>query len=231
MGAQEGSLQTACARLRQGGVISGLPDRPRNINKKQVIGYGAELAFYQICGGSRTDNRFTSRSRSRFVSQPVHVSLPQGISRTAVSNNRLNGAALKVSRRSANQVNREQRDYSDLGRRFHRPFAEGTVDVHDIRSPAYFVRFSGGETQPKGNYMMRLQDVEGLTPAQIRDRFAVPTVNTMEQMHIIEVSFGAQMLSGAVNRHPQWGSGGGKQYLLNGSADEHINQVIDIRNW
>lgn len=81
--------------------------------------------------------------------------------------------------------------------------------------------------------MMRLDDIQGLTPAEIRDRFAIPPSNSMEKMHIIQVNNGVSMASGSTNAHREWGSGGGTQYVITSPGDpyDHIRQPIEITNW
>lgn len=61
-----------------------------------------------------------------------------------------------------------------------------------------------------GKWIMRAEDIQGLTPAQIRDKFALPSLPT----HICDVNVpaGTQLHTGIAGPINGWGNGGGLQY-------------------
>lgn len=65
---------------------------------------------------------------------------------------------------------------------------------------------------------MKYSDIEGLTPAQIRDKFALPN----EPIKICEVNVpaGTKMYAGIANEVPEWGKGGGTQFELGQVLDK-----------
>ena len=66
---------------------------------------------------------------------------------------------------------------------------------------------------------MKYSDIQGLTPAQIRDKFALPS----EPIKICEVNVpaGTKMYVGIANEVPEWGKGGGTQFELGQILDEN----------
>ena len=70
-----------------------------------------------------------------------------------------------------------------------------------------------------GVWMARPEEIAGLTPDQIRDKFALPTLPT----HISEVRIpaGSHLQVGTVAPQEGWGEGGGTQYQsLDKNPDE-----------
>jgi outer membrane autotransporter protein len=78
--------------------------------------------------------------------------------------------------------------------------------------PLYFVRFYTG-TDPKGSWVMRAAEVRGLTPEQIRDRFALPNVPTMITMVVVPPNV-APLWTGYAGPIAGWGRGGGQQSYI-----------------
>jgi hypothetical protein len=64
----------------------------------------------------------------------------------------------------------------------------------------------------RGSWMMRRREIEGLTPQQIKNRFALPTIPT--HVSIIRVPAGTKLLVGAAGAQTKWGRGGGLQFEL-----------------
>lgn len=78
-----------------------------------------------------------------------------------------------------------------------------------------FVRVYNDESSfAKGSWLMAYSDIEGLTPAQIKDKFALPAMP--KYVVEVEVPAGAQMYTGKCNPLEGWGNGGGTQYFLIG---------------
>jgi len=100
------------------------------------------------------------------------------------------------------------------------PFDTAT-DVTTITTgtPQYFVRFynpSDG-TYPSnavGSWLMRAATVRGLTPAQVRDVFALPALPT--HMTMVLVPSGYKMYTGIAAPIAGWGGGGAQQSKLIG---------------
>lgn len=74
-----------------------------------------------------------------------------------------------------------------------------------------FVRVHG-EGNKARSWMMRADEVEGLSAAQIRDKFALPDLPT----HIsdVHVPVGTRIRVGKVAPQEGWGTGGAYQYEL-----------------
>ena len=60
--------------------------------------------------------------------------------------------------------------------------------------------------------MMRADEIEGLTPAQIRDKFALP--DTPSFVSDVYVPSGTKIRVGKTAAEEAWGSGGAYQYEL-----------------
>lgn len=176
--------------------------------------------------GGGVDQSVSARGNPNVAFNPT---LPDGISRNDLSNNTLTASVPKKTRVQADTVNATAEQYGSS----YPPFKPGTqINVHEVEETAAFVRFYGGDSSAQGNFMMRLEDIEGLTPAQIRDRFALPPGNTMENMVIVKVKPGATLNSGPANPHPEWGNGEGTQYYLNGQFDRStVESIVEVQNW
>jgi hypothetical protein len=71
---------------------------------------------------------------------------------------------------------------------------------------------------------MNAKDIEGLTPKQIQDKFALP--NTPKYVCDVELEAGTHIRVGEVNPLDGWGTGGGIQYDLIG---QRIGKFINER--
>ena len=65
-----------------------------------------------------------------------------------------------------------------------------------------------------GGWVMKSSDIEGLTPAQIKDKFALPSQPTMVCDVVLEK--GTKLRAGICNPLEGWGKGGGLQFDLIG---------------
>ena len=65
-----------------------------------------------------------------------------------------------------------------------------------------------------GSWVMRAYDIEGLTPLEIQNKFALP--NTTKYVCDVELEAGTHIRVGEVNPLDGWGNGGGTQYDLIG---------------
>ena len=72
----------------------------------------------------------------------------------------------------------------------------------------------------KGAWLMPYDEIEGLTAAQIKDKFALPAMP--RYVVEVEVPEGVQMYTGKCNPLEGWGNGGGTQYFLVGDKKPKI---------
>ena len=81
--------------------------------------------------------------------------------------------------------------------------------------PTKFVRVHNDDSSfAKGAWLMAYDDIVGLTPEQIKDKFALPAMPKF--VVEVEVPAGAQFYTGLCNPLEGWGNGGGTQYFLVG---------------
>jgi hypothetical protein len=92
------------------------------------------------------------------------------------------------------------------------PYAKGTV-ARDVvtNEEAKFVRVHG-ETNQARSWMMREEEIRGLSPGQIQEKFALP--EPPSYVSDVNVPAGTKIRVGTVGAQEGWGSGGGVQYEL-----------------
>lgn len=73
---------------------------------------------------------------------------------------------------------------------------------------------SDGTSNKLGGWIMRKSDIEGLTPAQIADKYALPQEPTSICDVIVDSDFRLQ--AGIANKAEGWGRGGGLQFDIMG---------------
>jgi outer membrane autotransporter protein len=120
--------------------------------------------------------------------------------------------------------------FSEVPETYYAPFpANQGVPAIMPSQPVYFVRMyapAAGINQV-GSWVMRAADVRGLTPGQIRDRFALPTVPTNITMVVVPPNVAALWTgyAGAI-LNPPWGRGGGQQtYIMSRLTTYYYNQA------
>ncbi len=100
------------------------------------------------------------------------------------------------------------------------PYKQGTkTTIIKLSKDTEFVRvYTKGLTSPQGQWIMKFEEIEGLTPTQIKDKFALP----YEPTHIIDVTLpaGSEVRFGIAGKIPEWGKGGGIQFDLMGEMAE-----------
>ena len=74
----------------------------------------------------------------------------------------------------------------------------------------------------EGQWVMRKEDIKGLTPKEIKNKFALPEEPTY--MCEVELPKGTRMHKGVANEVDGWGSGGGTQY------DMRLKDVGNFKN-
>lgn len=79
--------------------------------------------------------------------------------------------------------------------------------------PTKFVRVYNDESSfARGTWLMPYDEVVGLTPAEIKDKFALPAMP--KYIVEVEVPEGTKMFTGKCNPLEGWGKGGGTQYFV-----------------
>lgn len=104
------------------------------------------------------------------------------------------------------------------------PYKPGTiVNEIELSEKTTFVRVYDGETSGMyGGWVMKAEDIEGLTPAQIQDKFALPS--TPKYVADVNLDAGTHLRTGVVNPLEGWGNGGGIQFDLMGQrTGEFVN--------
>ena len=98
------------------------------------------------------------------------------------------------------------------------PYKPGTIVKEiELTENATFVRVYDNMPDGSGMYgswVMKAEDIEGLTPLEIQNKFALP--NTPKYVCDVELEAGTHIRVGEVNPLDGWGSGGGTQYDLIG---------------
>lgn len=95
------------------------------------------------------------------------------------------------------------------------PYKEGdTAEIIELKEPTRFVRtYDGVNSGKAGSWVMKYEDVKGLSAEQIADKFALPQV----PKYICDAEFpaGTALRTGECNPLYGW-NGGGKQFDLMG---------------
>ena len=98
------------------------------------------------------------------------------------------------------------------------PYKPGTIVKEiELTENTTFVRVYDNTPDGSGMYgswLMKAEDIEGLTPLEIQNKFALP--NTPKYVCDVELEAGTHIRVGEVNPLEGWGSGGGTQYDLIG---------------
>jgi filamentous hemagglutinin len=82
-----------------------------------------------------------------------------------------------------------------------------------LKNDTVFVRVHGEDNQAS-SWMMRAEDIEGLTAKQIKEKFALPELpKYISEVHVPK---GTRIFIGKVAPQKGWGKGGGIQYELKG---------------
>ena len=98
------------------------------------------------------------------------------------------------------------------------PYKQGTIVKEiELNRNTIFVRVYDNAPDGSGMYgsgLMKAEDIKGLTPSEIKDKFALP--NIPKYVCDVELEAGTHIRMGEVNPLDGWGSGGGTQYDLIG---------------
>lgn len=105
------------------------------------------------------------------------------------------------------------------------PYKPGTIVKEiELTETTTFVRlFDGVNSNQAGGWLMKAEDIAGLTPAQIQAKFALP--HLPNQVTDVVLEAGSKIRTGVVN--PLFGhAGGGTQFDLMG---QYIGEFINAR--
>lgn len=121
-------------------------------------------------------------------------------------------SASRAAGRVAGAITAEQANAPHVAAGRHPPYAPGT-GVRDIvlTRERNFVRVHGEGNQAR-SWLVRAEEIDGLSPAQIRDKLALPETPTM--ISDVRVPAGTHLRVGTVGKQEGWGNGGGVQYEL-----------------
>ena len=94
------------------------------------------------------------------------------------------------------------------------PYKPGTpvIGFKPTQTTQYVRVYTDGVTNPAGKWIMRYSDIQGLTPAQIKSKFALPYTPT--HYCYVNVPSGTQIYAGIANEVLEWGAGNGVQFEL-----------------
>ena len=111
-------------------------------------------------------------------------------------------------------ISAEERNLSLKGQGYTNPYEAGTPVVKFSQSSTtQYVRvYTSGATQPAGKWIMKYSDIQGLTPAQIQSKFALP--NTPTHYCFVNVPSGTQMYAGIVGKNYGYTAGQAGQFEL-----------------
>jgi len=106
------------------------------------------------------------------------------------------------------------------------PYAPGTkVDEIELTSKRKFVRvYDDEESHMAGQWLMKAEDVEGLSAEEIKDKYALK--NLPKYICDAEVDEGTHLRMGEANALEDWGSGKGLQFDLMGNRANFSNERL-----
>ena len=106
------------------------------------------------------------------------------------------------------------------------PYKPGTmVEEIKLTKDTTFVRVYDWEVSGMyGGWVMKAEDIAGLTPKQIQDKFALPSLP--KYMADVKLKEGTTIRTGIVNPLEGWGNGGGIQYDL---MDQRVGEFLNPR--
>lgn len=119
------------------------------------------------------------------------------------------GDIIKIE--SAEKVNSEFKTNSN----YKPPYQPGTKTITvKLKENTKFVRVYRESGKLTGGWVMEAEQIEGLTPSQIKNKFALE----YEPKYIcdVEIPAGSTVRYGIANKIINWGNGGGTQYDLMG---------------
>ncbi len=110
---------------------------------------------------------------------------------------------------------------------YHPDFEVKVVEAGNEEYVRVFSYNADGTSNKLGGWLMKKSDIEGLTPAQIADKYALPK----EPTHICDVNLSQDfnLQTGIANSVEGWGKGGGQQFDTMGKfidEDAFVNERL-----
>ena len=110
---------------------------------------------------------------------------------------------------------------------YHPDFEVKVVEAGNEKYVRVFSYNADGTSNKLGGWLMKKSDIEGLTPAQIADKYALPK----EPTHICDVNLSSDfnLQTGIANSVEGWGKGGGQQFDTMGKfidEDAFVNERL-----
>lgn len=97
---------------------------------------------------------------------------------------------------------------------YNDPYAEGKEIKHiELTETTTFVRVYDGDTDGIGKFgtwMMKKEDIQGLSPQEIKDKYSLPAVPS--NIVDVELKAGTKLRMGEAAAIEGWGNGGGIQF-------------------
>lgn len=154
----------------------------------------------------KTDiNEFQQRMSELFHQDPDVESFP-------VENSMENLNCREVECFSAEEINLWFKEKVDPD--YNNPYAEETeVKLIELMEDTRFSRVYAGDVHGIGMYgtwMMKTEDLKGLSPEQVKEKYALPELPT--NIVDVEVKAGTRLRMGVAGSVENWGSGGGIQF-------------------
>jgi hypothetical protein len=117
-----------------------------------------------------------------------------------------------IKRKVVREMSADEANAAHVAAGRNPPYKAGTT-IRDIEleEGATFARVHGPDNKAR-SWMMNKSDIEGLSPAQIRDKYALP--ETPSFVSDVNVPKGTILRTGEVAPQAGWGSGGGTQFEL-----------------
>ncbi len=111
-------------------------------------------------------------------------------------------------------ISAEERNVALSSQGYTNPYKVGSpaVSFKQTGTTQYVRVYTNGVTQPSGKWIMKYSDIQGLTPAQIQSKFALP--NTPTHYCYVNVPSGTQMYAGIVGENYGYTAGQAVQFEL-----------------
>ncbi|MFT5823744.1 MAG: RHS repeat-associated protein [Crocinitomix sp.] len=134
------------------------------------------------------------------------------------------GKMAKIIFRSADEVNAAFIGNSTTRKA---PWKSGSdVVEYTTKQSDEFVRVSGPDSNPKGNWIMKKSDIDGLTPQQIQDKYSLGYTPT--KITDVKVGGGVKVQAGTAAAMDGNAGGGYQYYLFKGNKNVTYSNTKDL---
>ncbi|EHI97937.1 cell wall binding repeat-containing protein [Clostridium sp. DL-VIII] len=184
---------------------------------RDVIAIGAKIGKAVIGGVVKTAIKIAGKDAAKDASEAAIKDAGEDTAKGVSNPNNFK----IINETSAEETNNWWKDVMNYD---NPPYKPGTtVNEIELTEKTTFVRVYDGDTSGMyGGWVMKAEDIEGLTPAQIQDKFALPS--TPKYVADVNLEAGTHLRTGVVNPLDGWGNGGGIQFDLMGQrTGEFVN--------